>query len=420
MADRIIVDFEALERISSRLGAAGRELDRAMSQLARLHVTRDAGADVRISGCGIRLRITGMTVSAGTVGAAVSSYKSAVGNVSWYTSNLGAAVQTVFDLFERTENSLSGKKLDAGESASASEGAINESSSSSWWDFFAKHLEDIKNEEDLLSIVKTLLGGYKSLDGIAEAGVLKDVISYIESFSNFFLGDKKGLTGASDWCDLANSSFRVWTGLYDYYSDMYKGLETGFFGKVAQKNVKILGLSAGILGLTASVLSASSGLDKKNWQSIVADYVDCGKDMLTIIKSGYGLKHIGDAKSLLKVKAGPWNAFSVYTAIGDAGVRVVSQGFRSHEKYYADGKWDLGDTGATGIDIGMAGIYGISHSLTFGLDDLIFGAIDKATGGNGTSDMTYYEKAAAGYKILAQKCGEAIGNWWTKLTKKGT
>ena len=65
----------------------------------------------------------------------------------------------------------------------------------------------------------------------------------------------------------------------------------------------------------------------------------------------------------------------------------------------------------------MAGIYGISHSLTLGFDDLIFGAIDNATGGNRTADMSYFEKAAEGYKILANKCGEAIGNWWVGLTK---
>ena len=174
---------------------------------------------------------------------------------------------------------------------------------------------------------------------------------------------------------------------------MYKGLKTGFFGDVAQKNVKVLGLSAGFLGLTASILSASNGLDNKQWQSIVADYVDCGKDMLSVIK------------------AGPWSALNIYSAIGEAGIQSISQGFRSHEKYYADGQWDMGDTGATGIDISMAGIYGISHSLTLGFDDLIFGAIDNATGGNGTADMSYFEKAAEGYKILANKCGEAIGNW---------
>ena len=276
---------------------------------------------------------------------------------------------------------------------------------------------DTDEEKDILSTVKTLLRGTDKWGDVDEAGVLEDVISYFESFTTFFSGDKKGLTGASDWCDLADSSIGVWTGLYDYFCDMYKRLKTGFFGGVAQKNVKVLGLSAGFLGLTASILSASNGLDNKQWQSIVADYVDCGKDMLSVIKSGYALKHIGDVKSLSEIKAGPWSALNIYSAIGEAGIQSISQGFRSHEKYYADGQWDMGDTGATGIDISMAGIYGISHSLTLGFDDLIFGVIDNATGGNGTADMSYFEKAAEGYKILANKCGEAIGNWWIGLTK---
>ena len=286
-----------------------------------------------------------------------------------------------------------------------------------WKDRISEIVFDTDEEKDLLSTVKTLLRGTDKWGDVDEAGVLEDVISYFESFTTFFSGDKKGLTGASDWCNLADSSIGVWTGLYDYFCDMYKGLKTGFFGDVAQKNVKVLGLSAGFLGLTASILSASNGLDNKQWQSIVADYVDCGKDMLSVIKSGYALKHIGDVKSLSEIKAGPWSALNIYSAIGEAGIQSISQGFRSHEKYYADGQWDMGDTGATGIDISMAGIYGISHSLTLGFDDLIFGAIDNATGGNGTADMSYFEKAAEGYKILANKCGEAIGNWWVGLTK---
>ena len=257
-----------------------------------------------------------------------------------------------------------------------------------WKDRISEIVFDTDEEKDLLSTVKTLLRGTDKWGDVDEAGVLEDVISYFESFTTFFSGDKKGLTGASDWCNLADSSIGVWTGLYDYFCDMYKGLKIGFFGDVAQKNVKV-----------------------------VADYVDCGKDMLSVIKSGYALKHIGDVKSLSEIKAGPWSALNIYSAIGEAGIQSISQGFRSHEKYYADGQWDMGDTGATGIDISMAGIYGISHSLTLGFDDLIFGAIDNATGGNGTADMSYFEKAAEGYKILANKCGEAIGNWWVGLTK---
>lgn len=285
---------------------------------------------------------------------------------------------------------------------------------SSWLDGL---LADVQEEKDTLSVVKLLLKGSDEWGNIGEAGILENMISYIEDYSAFFTGDKKGLTGASDWMNLADSSVGVWKEIYDYYYDMYEGVKTGFFGEVAKKNVKILGLSADFLGLTSSFLSASNGLDEKKWQSIVGDYIDCGKDIFLVAKSGYELKHIGDVKSLANIKAGPWSALDVYGAVINAGIQTVSQGFRSHEKYSADGQWDMGDTGATGIDISMAGVYGLSHSLTLGLDDLVFGVIDNATGGNGTDDMSYYEKAAEGYKILANECGDAIANWWTSLFK---
>ena len=132
-----------------------------------------------------------------------------------------------------------------------------------WKDRISEIVFDTDEEKDLLSTVKTLLRGTDKWGDVDEAGVLEDVISYFESFTTFFSGDKKGLTGASDWCNLADSSIGVWTGLYDYFCDMYKGLKIGFFGDVAQKNVKVLGLSAGFLGLTASILSASNRLDNK-------------------------------------------------------------------------------------------------------------------------------------------------------------
>lgn len=284
-------------------------------------------------------------------------------------------------------------------------------------EIFENFSNDIKDEEDERSLIKTILGGADSIGQNDESGILKDIITYIESFTKFFTGDKRGFTGASDWCNLADSSIGMWSKLYDYYCNMYKGLKTGFFGEAAQKNVKKLGLTASFFALISSVLSASDGLDKKAWQNMVADYLDCGKDVVSVIQSGYVLKHIGDVKSLANEKGGLWNALSVYAAIANSGIRSASQGFRSYEKYSADGNWDLGDTGATGIDISMAGIYGLSHSLTFGLDDLIFGVIDSVTGGDGNSEMSYFEKAAEGWKIVADRAGEALGNWWRNLGK---
>lgn len=275
-----------------------------------------------------------------------------------------------------------------------------------------KYFSDLEEEKDILSTAETLSDVANKLGENDEAGVLKDLLAYIQDLADFFNGDKKGLTGAGDWCSLADSSIGLWTGMYDYFQEMYDGVKTGFFGDIAQKNVKALGLSGSCLGLLASVLSASDGLDSKQWQSAVADYVDCGKDFISVISSHYSLKHIGDVNSLTEIKAGPWSAMDLYEAVGEAGISAVSQGFRSVEKYYADGQWDAGDTGATGIDISMAGLYGLSHKLSYGLDDKIFAAIDQISGGNGTTDMSYVEKAAEGYKILANH----LGNWWIDLT----
>lgn len=275
----------------------------------------------------------------------------------------------------------------------------------------------ISDENDLFSIIKTLLKQKETWENDKEAGVLKDMISYIESFSTFFSEDKKGYTGASNWFNLADNSIGIWKSLYDYFCNTYEEAKTGFFGKVAKKQVKVLGLSASFLGLISSVLSASDGVNAKQWQNIVADYVDSGKNILSVIKSGYELKHIGDTNSLLNIKAGPWSALSVYLAIGEAGIQSISQGFRSYEKYYHDGQWNMGDTGMTGIDIATAGIYGLGHSLSFGLDDIIFGALEEALGGKGKTNLSYYQQAAEGYKYLAQKCGEKLGNWWVSLTK---
>lgn len=172
----------------------------------------------------------------------------------------------------------------------------------------------------------------------------------------------------------------------------------------------IAGLASNILGFASTLMTANNGADGKSWQSIVADYVESGKDLFSIISSGYSLKHIGDVNSLTKIKAGPWSAMDVYTAIAKAGIQTVSQGFESAGNYFADGQWDSADTGATAIDVAMAGLYAIPHALTGGLDDVVFGWVDKAAGGDGNPEMSYYEMAAEGYKILGEKVGHAIGN----------
>lgn len=115
MQDRIVVDFDALNRIAARLQTASRELDTAAGSLGGLSLTRDAGAEQRLGNASRSLRTVDTAVGAGTVAAAIRSCKSALGQVGDYGERLSAAVRNISSLFETTESSLIGRELHVGD-----------------------------------------------------------------------------------------------------------------------------------------------------------------------------------------------------------------------------------------------------------------------------------------------------------------
>lgn len=324
----------------------------------------------------------------------LSDYSDYIGTIRQRTNSMSDVLQNVSEQYEITEKQLG---------AVSTEPTIISKNTSGGE-------QNNTEDEDFLSIIKKLLKGMEKFEDNKEAGVLNDLIAYLESLKAFLTGDKTGITGAEDWSNLVDESFKAWKGLYDYFCKKYDGMTTGFFGKEVQGDVEIIGMMTGFFVLISSLMSVREGLSEKQWQSIAVDYLECVRSAGEILKSGYKLEHIRDTDSLLNMKAGPWNAVDVYSAIGEAAIRSIEQGFRSYEKYSADGHWDMGDTGAAGIDVALEGIYGLSHSLTNGLDDLIFRMVDEATGGNGTADMSYIEKAAEGWKIIANKIADKITN----------
>ena len=322
-----------------------------------------------------------------------------------------SSLQEIVRCYEQTEKGLCGVRVDRLPQGQAAP------PSPSWLEKLKQFLKENLDLEERLSVIKKLLKGCEKFGENDEAGIAEDVLSYFEDLMAFFLGDKKGITGAADFCDLTKSSIDVWKGLYDYYSDIYENARTGFFSDIGKRNVKIVGLTASLFGLCSSLLSATDGIGKKSIQSVIADYIDCGKDVFSVIKSGYELKHIKDAASLAKIKEGPWSALGIYMSIGEATAVAGAQIVRSQEKYYADGKWDIGDTGATMIDVSMAGVRGLVHSLTFGTDDLFFGWLQEQFGNHGDPNLNFAEQAAEGYKYLGELIGKNLGKWilsWRK------
>lgn len=397
---RIYVDFGGVKQISNNCRAISTAVEEIKSDFE--NTVRQLDWDIRFE--------ADINNTANQLARKLDGYRSALNSYQSFVDN---AYEQYADLNEYESGDLDNGLKFIG--VSVNPNMFITTGPSLLWMFkpIEELFKDIQGEEDLLSGIKDYLTGADKFGGNDEAGLMGDLIDYFQNLAGFFLGDKKGWTGAGGLCDLATGSVKLWTGMYDYFQNMYDGLTTGFFGETAQRNVKILGLSSGFVGLIGSLLTATDSIGKKEWQSVVADYLEGGKDVVSIIGSAYELKHIKDVTSM----AGPWNPAKIYSAIGEAGVNVLQQGFKSHERYYADGKWDLGDTGATGIDISIAGLYGLTHSLTFGLDDKIFGWVDEISGGDKHPEMSYVEKAAEGYKILGEKIGDSIASWWNNLTK---
>ncbi len=114
MQDKIVVDFDALNRIAGRLQTVSRELDEAAGMLNGLPLTKDAGAEQRLGGGSRSLSTTGTSVTVDVVSSAVANYRGALGQVGGFTERLGNAVKNAASLFEQTESSLSGKELETG------------------------------------------------------------------------------------------------------------------------------------------------------------------------------------------------------------------------------------------------------------------------------------------------------------------
>lgn len=86
-----------------------------------------------------------------------------------------------------------------------------------------------------------------------EAGFIEKLISYWNSLMKFYTGDKSGLTGASNFCDLGKTSSKLWNALYKVLknNDPSKLLEKKY-GKGAA-GVSVIG---SFLGLAGAIVDA--------------------------------------------------------------------------------------------------------------------------------------------------------------------
>lgn len=260
-------------------------------------------------------------------------------------------------------------------------------------------IPQIMNSITIANPILSLLD--KKMD-IGEAGLAKGGLSYIASLYNFFTGDKRGLTGAADLFDLSDKSIGLWTKWYDYI----KGKDTLSRG---------LGIAGSSFGLVSSTLKVVDKINSGNLgpAGVAGEVIGLGDSALDIWESIEKLKHVGDATPNFIDSGGLYSPLTLWSAFGKTVVATGSQTFKSVEKYSADGKWDLSDTGRTGIESGVAGLYSMFNALSLGgLSEL--GKVTGFTPENISTDIENWShnlgKSAGNYIVNNPSLYEAYNN----------
>lgn len=146
-----------------------------------------------------------------------------------------------------------------------------------------------------------------------------------------------------------------------------------------------LGFGASLFGLLASVIATTDGIQDSEKGQIGKSLIKTAGEYIKIIAPG------------MKGHFGPITlCVAVTTSLYMGGVQYQN----SIEKYSADGYLSLQDKRDAGIDSIMVSLKEFTSKMTCGVDDMLFGWLDQATGGSKYSNLSYPEKAAEGYKIL--------------------
>lgn len=233
--------------------------------------------------------------------------------------------------------------------------------------------------------LKALCTWFDTIYDNDQAGIINDGLSYFESLYKFFTGDMSGLTGTEDWLDLLDNSIGLWTGFYDYLKNFYNEMGD-LFSNGNQEKVAGLGIIGGIAGLIRDLFGAVDTISNTEGigaAGITGEIINLFKNGADIWEGAEELLHIGDESINITTKSGIYSPLSFYSAIIKGYVSTLSQGFSSIEKYAADGSWSLDDTGATGIEASVAGLYSMVNTLTFGI-------ISEGTTGISAEDISNY------------------------------
>lgn len=326
----IKVNFETIEQAITIQKKIARRLEEVEGQINRLSTQIDINR----------------MYSFRTIKNSLQSAKSDVSVEKNNAAMLSQCLNEIIDLYVKTEQEIQNKNT-ANKNTAESKNSTQEEKDTSFFKW-----------------LKTIFKWSEKIEVYENGDFASDGVGYIESLYKFFTGDLKGLTGASDWLDLGDSSISLWKGHYDFFKKKY-GENGAIFSPNAQMGVAGLGLFGSLLGFYSSVFKNVDTINKTEnigTAGVIGTMFESGEELVDVGKSTYDLFHVGE-----KVSDGIYTPQSLYATTAKTYISAISQGFKSYQKYSADGVWDMDDTAATGIELSVAGLGTMVSSLSFGL-----------------------------------------------------
>ena len=280
-------------------------------------------------------------------------------------------------------------------------------------------LMDKISDSEFTDLIEKLTNIASEWGNSSEASLINSTIDYLEKVREAFKNPSSDLSGQAKLWELSGASVQEFANFYDVISNHTNATNPALWGAAAEKNVKVLTIAADILSVKASFVEAKADLKEENLLSAITNYAEAFR--------GFG-DIASDAYELISKNKNPWNVADIGIALYKGAVSILEQSTKSHQRYYADGKWDLNDTARFLMDVSVAGIYGITHHLNKESDDLIY---DWIIGDDfADSDLTTSEKLSAKLNMLGNNIGsaiarfgmnvgEALSNMWNQLNSFG-
>lgn len=271
------------------------------------------------------------------------------------------------------------------------------------------------------AVAKMLSKLIKNNEISGKIGLSGSALSYLSGLYTFYTQkSSKPSEMIASSLKFTKASGSAWSGLYNFYDKKLNAYQAGKLGKKFQKPAKTVSLIGSVCGFSAETIKSYNVFMDENTDvstritqlgKNLDSGIDVGKSAVAYkwgqkeLTRGFGKYNWGlSAKNSAKLSKA-----NTTLSLASVGINFVSGGASRYYKVTADGTFDMGDMGETGVSACVHGLTSVINQGTFGLSDALglSDSADKITDGivnfteNELTDYAVSHPVSSGYIKMA-------------------